>query len=398
MKKFYSLFFQTAFLFFLLLYYSKTIYAQCPHGEPGGTTAFDTTIVFGSGVVSTQVKFPKFDPQTGMVTCVNLCVTIKGIIDTVALENLSGGAQTGSYNYSRRDTITGPGIPTYLTSGTNDLNFGPFALAAWDGIPGSGPDFFSVGPDTVLTKVLCSNINDSATIADFYGVNDSVAYDYHINASAGWGVTGGSASAFVLSSALVNFHFSYCTCPSSSLPLDISAFSVNKAATNKAQLSWKGFDDLSRDYHYEIQMSHNGYEFSTIDTVLKSVATTDYKYIYTTGKSENTKYFFRIKQVYSNGYPRFSEVKSVILENSDAPKINIYPNPSSGVVGIKFVNIYSGKFLVQISNTQGQTVFSNEVEANGGLKYITTLQRGVYWLRLIDVTSHLSCVNQLLIK
>ena len=80
------------------------------------------------------------------------------------------------------------------------------------------------------------------------------------------------------------------------------------------------------------------------------------------------------------------------------PKINIYPNPSNGVVGIKFVNINSGKFSVQISNTQGQTVFSNEVEANGGLKYITTLQRGMYWLRLIDVTSHLSCVNQLLIK
>jgi hypothetical protein len=89
----------------------------------------------------------------------------------------------------------------------------------------------------------------------------------------------------------------------------------------------------------------------------------------------------------------------VELENSNVPKINIYPNPSNGVVGIKFVNINTGKFLIQISNTQGQTVFSNEVEANGeNYRYVTTLQRGMYWLRLIDVTSHLSCVNQLLIK
>jgi len=394
MKKFYSF----VFLLFMLLYYSGPASAQCPNGQPGGSTAFDTTIAFGAGVVATQVKFPKFDPQTGMVTCVNLCVTIKGIIDTVALENLSSSGQTATYSYSRSDTITGPGIPTYLTSGANNLSFGPFALSATDGVFGSGPDFFSVGPDTVLTKVLCTNISDSATIAQFYGVNDSVTYNYSIDANAVGVVSGGSYFSFVLSSALVNFHFSYCTCPSSTLPLDVHQFNVNKAANNKAQLSWNGFDDLEKDYHYEIQLSHNGNNFTTVDTVQKSSSGIGYKYIYTTGKSENTRYFFRIKQVYSNGYPRFSEVKFVDLENSDAPKINISPNPSNGVVGIKFVNVYSGKFLVQISNTQGQTVFSNEVEASGGLKYITTLPRGMYWLRLIDVTSHLSCVNQLLIK
>lgn len=383
----------------MLLYYSKQSFSQCPNGVIGGSTAYDTTIAFGSGVVSTQVKFPKFDPSTGQVTCVNLCVTIKGVIDTVALTNCSSSPQTGSYTYSRRDTISGPGIPTYLTSGTNDLNFGSFPLAAAvDPIHCLGPGLYTHSTDTVLTKVLCSNINDSATIADFYGVDDSVTYNYKIDASVGWNVTGGSAAAFVLSSAQVNFHFSYCTCPSSALPLNIKNFSISKQAINKAQLSWNGFDDLTRDYHYEIQISHNGRDFITIDTVQKNIGSSDYKYIYTTGKSENPKYYFRIKQVYSNGYPRFSEVKYIELENSDAPKINIYPNPSSGVVGIKFVNSNSGKFLVQISNTQGQTVYSNEVEANGGLKYITTLQRGVYWLRLIDVTSHLSCVNQLLIK
>ena len=86
------------------------------------------------------------------------------------------------------------------------------------------------------------------------------------------------------------------------------------------------------------------------------------------------------------------------LKISNEPKINIYPNPSNGVVGIKFVNINSGKFQVQISNTQGQTVFGGEIEASDGLRYITTLQSGMYWLRLVDVSSHLSCVNQLLIK
>ena len=396
MEKFYNCFLKILPFLFMVVF--NRGYSQCPNGQPSGSTAYDTTIKFGAGVVATQFKFPKFDPQTGMVTCVNLCVTIKGIIDSVAMENLSSAPQTGSYNYSRRDTVSGPGIPTFISSGTNDLNFGPFPLDAFDGVLGSGTDFYSAGSDTVLTKVLCVNINDSATIADFYGT-DSVAYNYHITASAGWGVTGGSASAFVLSSALVNFHFSYCTCPSSALPLNIRSFNVRKLTTDKAEITWSGFDNPNAAYHYEIEMSRNGNNFTSIGTRSKmEFEANGYKFFYT-ATAGNGDYYFRVKQVYSSGFVRFTDIKSIDLENTDKPKINIFPNPSNGVVGIKFANISSGKFLIQISNTQGQTVFSKEEEIVGdGVRYITTLQRGMYWLRLIDVTSHLSCVNQLLIK
>jgi len=397
MKKLYNCFLKIILFLFMVAVFNRG-YSQCPNGQTPGATAYDTTIKFGAGIVATQFKFPKFDPQTGMVTCVNLCVTIKGVIDSVALENFSSAPQTGSYSYSRRDTVSGPGIPTFLTSGTNDLNFGPFPLDAYDGVLGSGPDFYSAGSDTVLTKVLCVSINDSATIADFYGT-DSVIYNYHINASAGWGVTGGSAAAFVLSSALVNFHFSYCTCPSATLPLNIRSFNIRKVNTDKAEITWSGFDNPNASYHYEIEMSRNGNNFTSIGTQSKTeFEANGYRFLYT-AKDGSGNYYFRVKQVYSSGYVRFTDIKAIELENTDKPKINIFPNPSNGVVGIKFANISSGKFLIQISNTQGQTVFSKEEEIIGdGVRYITTLQRGMYWLRLIDVTSHLSCVNQLLIK
>jgi hypothetical protein len=397
MKKFYNCFLKIFFSTLMMVVFHRG-YSQCPNGQPAGSTAYDTTIKFGAGVVATQFKFPKFDPNTGMVTCVNLCVTIKGIIDSVALENFSSAAQTGSYSYSRRDTVSGPGIPTFLSSGTNDLNFGPYPLAAFDGVLGSGPDFYSVGSDTVLTKVLCVNISDSTTIADFYGT-DSVTYNYHITASAGWGVTGGSAAAFVLSSALVNFHFSYCTCPSNTLPLNVRSFNIRKLAADKAEITWNGFDNPNASYHYEIEMSRDGNSFTSVGSQAKSeFEANGYKFLYA-ATDGNGSYYFRVKQVYSSGYTRFTDIKSIDLENTDKPKINIFPNPSNGVVGIKFANISSGKFLIQISNTQGQTVFSKEEEIIGdGVRYITTLQRGMYWLRLIDVTSHLSCVNQLLIK
>ena len=149
--------------------------AQCPDGQPEGGTAYDTTILIAAGIVSKEVKFPQFNPQAGMVTCVRLCVTIKGIVDTVALQNFSSSSQVGSYTYDRTDQIMGPGMSTPLTS-TANLAFGPFPLTAYDGISGAGSDFYSAGPDTVLTRVLCHNISDSTTIVQFYGT-DSVAYE-----------------------------------------------------------------------------------------------------------------------------------------------------------------------------------------------------------------------------
>ncbi len=387
------------FLFFLSCF---KVTAQCPYGGIPGTTAFDTTIVLGSGIVTTQIKFSKFDPQNGMVTCVKLCVTIKGIIDTVALENFTNAPQTGSYTYKRKDTVTGPGIPTYLTSAPTNLSFGPFPLSATNGVFGSGPDFYSRGSDTVLTKVLCANISDSTTITQFYGVNDSVTYNYTVDADAVGVVTGGSSLAFVLSSALVNFHFEYCTCPAVVLPLSIRNFLATKIADNKAELTWENFDEenASAAYRYVIEMSKNGRSFSEIGELPRNItSSTLYKYVYTTKQNENGIFFFRVKQVYNNGYTRFSTVKQVYLENSLLAKFTVFPNPSTGIVGIKFDNIESGKMVLQVFNSRGQKVMQKDIlVAGSSYQQVGTLESGVYWLRLTDEKNRLSYVSQLLIK
>jgi hypothetical protein len=387
-------------LILILIFNTHLSFGQCSGGNPGGTTAFDTTIIFGSGIVSTDVKFPKFDPSTGMVTCVRLCITIRGIIDTVALENFTNAPQTGSYTYNRKDTIRGPGISTFLTSAPTNLNFGPFPLSATNGVFGSGPDFYSNGSDTVLTRTICLNINDSTTITQFYGTNDSVTYNYAIDADAVGIVTGGSSLAFVLSSAQVNFHFEYCTCPPLVLPLNIHQFGVTKLTPDKAELKWTGFDDPYVDYYYEAQVSRDGYNFTTIGTLPKNTSNSDaYRMQYRAVNGENGVYYFRIKQTYPSGYSRYSNIKQVELKNSDFPIFTIYPNPSNGIVGIKFDNIYTGHLNIQIYNSQGQTMVKKDIAASG-LSYVqvATLESGVYWMRLTDVKNQATCVNQLLIK
>jgi hypothetical protein len=374
--------------------------AQCPYGGTPGTTAFDTTIKVGPGILTKQLKFSKFDPQTGMVTCVKLCVTIKGIIDTVAIENYTSGPQTADYTYSRSDTIRGPGIPTFLTSPPTNLSFGPYPLDPFDGFYDSGPDLYTKGSDTVITKKLCSNISDSTFIVtNFYGApGDSVTYDYSIDASATGTIPGGSGQAMVRSSAVVNFHFEYCTCPAVVLPLNIRNLLVNKIADNEAAISWSGVEEQNASYRYVVEVSRDGYNFSDAGEVARN-SKEEYKYIYASRQNEKGAFFFRVKQVYSSGQTLYSAIKQVYLENSLPPKFTLSPNPSNGIVGIKFDNVGSGEMTLQVFNSRGQKVMQKDIlVATTSYQQVGTLESGLYWLRLTDQKTQMSYVNQLLIK
>jgi hypothetical protein len=380
-----------------LTIFSGTVgYAQCPWGFVPSGVAYDTTVTTGSGNYSTQFKFPKFNPQDGMVVCVKLCVTITGKV-SMWLENNVAAPTTYNISYYRNDTISGPALSSPLTNYVF-AGYGPYNLGATDGVPFSGPDFVAVGPDSVLKAVsICRTITDTADLSQFYGL-DSVTYNYSINANAI--VTGSGDYLFsVATTGIVNYRLEYCYCPAWILPINVHQFDLNKKAEDKVELKWKGADDGTTNYHYEIETSRDGHHFATVGSVEKNSTTDNYQYLYAAGAGDRGVYFFRIKQVWTNGYTRFSEVKSMALEKSTLPGYTIYPNPSSGIVGIKFDNILSGKILVLISNAQGQTVTRKEIEVSGpSYRQIATLQRGVYWLKITDVTSHLSCVNQLFIK
>jgi hypothetical protein len=380
----------------LIIFSSTVCYAQCPWGFVASGVAYDTTVTTGSGNYSTQFKFPKFDPQNGMVVCVKLCVTITGRV-SMYLENNVTAPTTYNISYYRNDTLSGPALSSPLTSYVF-AGYGPYDLAASDGVPFSGPDFMSIGPDTILQAVsMCRTITDTADLSQFYGL-DSVTYNYSINANAI--VTGSGDYLFsVATTGIVNYRLEYCYCPAWILPVNVHQFDLNKKANDKVELRWTGSDDGSTNYHYEIEVSNDGHNFSSVGSVQKNSTTDNYDYLYAVGAGNRGVYFFRIKQIWTNGYTRFSEVKSMALEKSTLPGYTIYPNPSSGIVGIKFDNILSGKILVLISNAQGQTVTRKEIEVSGpSYRQIATLPRGVYWLKMTDVTSHLSCVNQLFIK
>lgn len=398
MKHFYLRIYRFA-LPVLFMFTVPNVYAQCPEGQPAGQTAFDTTISIASGLYNTTVKFPKFDPTSGMLTCVKLCITITGIIDSVAIENLAASGQTLNIRYRREDGITGPGFSAPPFS--NSVNYiQPVSLAATNGIVNSGPDYYTATNDTVLNSVVCRTISDMATIQTFYGPSgDSVGYDYNIDVE---GYVGGSGnfSSYMSTSAKVKFNFEYCTCPGSYLPINLESFNVKKIAPDQAELRWKGFNDPEANYYYEAEVSRNAYDYTTIGILPKNMTNAgEYKMNFAALKGESGAYYFRIKQIYPNGNVKYSITRQLVLESSPEIKFSVFPNPSNGIVGIKFDNISAEEFAMQIYNTQGQIIVTKDLAVSGSsYVQVATLKSGVYWMRLTNKRNQVSSVNQLLIK
>jgi len=381
----------------ILLLSTNQIFAQCASGYVPTGKSYDTTVTTGSGNYETLFTFPKFRPDSGFVTCVKLTMTITGAIEALYFENNSSSSNEYSAEYIRKDSLSGPGLSSALTSSVNKT-YGPYILAPKTSPINSGPDYKLIENDTILNSyTVSSTITDVNEISNFYGI-DSVTYRYGIKASTT--PTGpGDYSFGVATVGFVSYKLEYCYCPPTVLPIGLINFEVKKTGISNASISWKSETDTT-DYVYEIQVSRDGKNFFAASTVQKKAGINPgYVFHYEAPNQQYGQFYFRVKQRYPNGYTSFTTIRSLNFENPFLAKISLYPNPSTGIVGIKFVNIPAGKLNVQITNVQGQTVVQKEFVVSGtDYKQIAVLQRGMYWMRIKDVNSLETVVNQLLIK
>lgn len=393
MKKFYT---SLVPVLIALALWTQTGKAQCAGSTPGGATVYDTTVRFPSGVTHRQIKFPKFDATSGMLTCVKLIVTMTGIIDTTAFENLSDAAITVSRNYNRSDAMSGPGLTPSMTNNFNNVQY--FLLSADNGVTNAGPDFYSGSRDTIMRQQMAFTLTDSTLISAFYGT-DSLTYNYDINVVTNV-TAGGDFYSYTRTSTYVNFRFEYCTCPLSALPVGLKNFSVTKTGAANAGLRWEA-EAGSDNYFYEIEVSRDGYRFSKDGTMSKQVnaGSPSYQYGYAVKPNEYGRYYFRIKQQWLDGYYRYSEIRPVDFANPLAASVSVYPNPSSGRAGIKFVAAKAGVYGVQVSSAAGQTVSSSQMPvAETDFKQLSALQKGTYYVKITELSTGATCVQQLVVK
>jgi len=395
MKKFYLSIFNFV-LIPLLLFSASTVSAQCPNGQPAGGTAFDTTIRFSSGVTHSEIKFPKFNPMSGMLSCVKLVVTMTGIIDTSSFENLTYAPVTIGRSYNRSDNMTGPGLTPTLTNNFSGVTNIP--LGANNNINHAGPDFYSNARDTVMVKQMTRTLTDSTSISEFYGTGD-VTYSYDINVSSNVS-GGGDLDIYMRTSAFVNFRFEYCTCPLSTLPIGLKNFTLSKASTNAVDLRWQA-EAGTYNYFYEIEMSRDGQHFSKVGVQQKTVnnAKASYQFLYPVRPNEFGRYYFRVKQRWLDGFYRYTDIRSIEFTNPAFSTVSVYPNPSSGNVGLRFIAAKAGNYQVEVSNAAGQVISRKDlVVAETDYKQLGLLQKGTYYVKITEQATKAFSIHQLYVQ
>lgn len=382
--------------FMMILYGTKTN-AQCAWGFPARTISWDTTMITNSGSYSTLFNIPKHDGQLGMLLEAKITVEITGRTE-MFLENKLNVTTGYDIGYNRRDTLKGPSLIPPLRKTTNKT-YGTYNLDPADAGLFSGPDFVHVGPDVVLTgSTLQTAITNPALLDTFYGLGH-LEFRYIIDADAK--PTGSSDYRFdVSTSGEVVIRIEYTYCEGLILPINVFDFGTKKINNKNVNLNWKAPAD-AENYYYVAEVSIDGKNFHPAGKIPKSngTGTQHYNFNYTLKKGEGGKIYFRVKQKFSTGYVQFTDIKTETFEESIIPGFNLYPNPSSGIVGIKFDKYVNGKYQIQIINAEGQAVANQTINITGGsYQQKNVLSKGMYWVRLTDLENNVSHVSQLIIK
>jgi hypothetical protein len=382
---------------FMMILYGNKVNAQCAWGFPAKTISWDTTMLTNSGSYNTIFNVPKHDGQLGMLIQAKMTVEITGRTE-MFLENKLNVTTGYDIGYNRRDTLKGPSLIPPLRKTTNKT-YGTFNLDPADAGLFSGPDFVHVGPDVVLSSsTLQTTISNPALLDTFYGLGH-LQYQYIIDADAK--PTGSSDYRFdVSTSGEVVIRIEYTYCEGLILPINVFGFGTKKINNKNVNLNWKAPGD-AENYYYVAEVSTDGENFHPAGIIPKNNGSgiQHYNFNYALQKGEGGKMYFRVRQKFANGYVQFTDIKTEAFESAVILRFNLYPNPSSGIVGIKFDNYVNGKYQIQIINAKGQAVANQTINLTGGsYQQKSVLSKGMYWVRLTDLESNVSHVNQLIIK
>jgi hypothetical protein len=163
----------------------------------------------------------------------------------------------------------------------------------------------------------------------------------------------------------------------SPLPVELLSFEAKKS-NSKVDLYWSTASEVDNDY-FEIQHSYNNIIWNSIGKVKgngNSSSINNYSFI------DNNPYnginYYRLKQVDYDGKFTFSTVISV---NFEMLNINIYPNPSTGIVNIE--NLSDGSKIELYDMNSRILDLPANIEGNKARVDISKLKRSVYFIRII---------------
>lgn len=167
------------------------------------------------------------------------------------------------------------------------------------------------------------------------------------------------------------------------LPLNITSFTAT-AAKDEILLNWSVENEIDIA-GYEIERS----ETNTLNFITQGFVSAINKpageYLFADKKvTNNTKYYYRLKQMYKDGTYNYSDVRYASLKSNANLLFQLYPNPAKNVILLSFpAGCQTGKVAVKIFDAGGVLVTRFDTEMSPGASNqinITKYSSGHYFL------------------
>ncbi|MBS1601722.1 MAG: T9SS type A sorting domain-containing protein [Bacteroidetes bacterium] len=363
------------------------LFAQCncSVGHPATPVDYYVTMPV-SNASSSSVTFPQFNPATGTLYCMSVQDTISAIT-TTKLQNTSPDTTIYSWLLSMSGNLTGPGLSV---SQSTTKTYGPDTLAGL-GIPG---DNITHGPDTIFDSATGAKTISSPSSA--YIGSGSFSFTFQMSGGAIPTQGGSNYTAQVITNYWGNFHLTYYWCPAAPLANDIQEFTATPDGSI-ILLQWQTANQQPNT-QYEIQTSTDGKNFYSIGEAKGDASPTGtiakYQHQYHPDPTNMGKLYFRIQETNAGGKVTYSAILIIDpkapSQGQDDISYRTYPNPATGSLTFQFGSNQTGRFLVELISTAGQSVLQKAATLTGTSQIRLDLTakpvKGLYFLRTTDLT------------
>ena len=118
------------------------------------------------------------------------------------------------------------------------------------------------------------------------------------------------------------------------LPVELLSFDVAKTEQNQVSIYWKTASEIDHDY-FTIERSKDALNWEAIQRVNSPNSISTTKNYSAIDKSPITGVsFYRLKQTDLDGTTAYSFIRTVSIDQRTNSKVNIYPNPTNGIVHV----------------------------------------------------------------
>jgi Secretion system C-terminal sorting domain len=164
-------------------------------------------------------------------------------------------------------------------------------------------------------------------------------------------------------------------------------FTATVKESNKVWLQWD-IDSAEEGDYFIVERSPDGSHYETIGAIRQTGSTTHYEL--TDGAPPNGSDFYRIKYSAPTATPAYS--KTMQLSLSGEVDFKFYPNP----VDKLFIVRTEHSIDLQVMDASGAVRLNKRLQPGIQVVNVSSLERGVYVLRVTDKESNRAISHQLL--